>query len=97
MSEATAQAKTKTFSERADELEHEQIAALDPIPQPSAIYLSGEPDPTKPMPPPAQKPGQYLLTGHDKVLSKMPDKPNLMDFFKQRFFPATHVLQSARL
>ena len=97
MSEATAQAKTKTFSERADELEHEQIAALDPIPQPSAIYLSGERDPTKPMPPPAQKPGQYFLMGHDKRLSKMPDKPTLMDFFKQRFFPATHVLQSARL
>ena len=97
MAEGTAQTKTKTFSEHADELEHEQIAALDPIPQPSASYLSGERDPTKPMPPPAQTPGQDFLMGHDKRLSKMPDRPTLLDFFKQRFFPATHVLQSARL
>jgi len=95
MSEGTTQ--TKTFSERADELEHAQIAALDPIPQPSNLYLSGERDPTKPMPPPPQLPGQYFLMGHDKRLSKMPDQPTLTDFFKQRFFPATHVLQSARL
>ena len=62
MTEATAQ--TKTFSERADELEHEQIAALDPIPQPSAIYLSGERDPTKPMPPPQRRsPGNISSWG----------------------------------
>jgi predicted HD phosphohydrolase len=28
-------------------------------------------------------------------LEKMPDKPTLVDFFKYRFAPATHVLQSA--
>ena len=30
-----------------------------------------------------------------KTLDAMPDKPTLVDFFKLRFAPATHVLQSA--
>src|SRR5262245_7973415 len=30
-----------------------------------------------------------------KVLERMPEKPTLVDFFKYRFAPATHVLQSA--
>ena len=30
-----------------------------------------------------------------KTLEPMPDKPTLVDFFKLRFAPATHVLQSA--
>ena len=30
-----------------------------------------------------------------KVLERMPEKPTLLDFFKYRFAPATHVLQSA--
>jgi hypothetical protein len=30
-----------------------------------------------------------------KTLEQMPDKPTLVDFFKLRFAPATHVLQSA--
>jgi HD domain len=89
--------KTKTMSERADELEHEAIAALDPIPSKSVIYVSGDQNPTQPMPPAPQQPGQYFLMGHDKRLTKLPDKPTLLDFFKYRFFPATHVLQSARL
>jgi hypothetical protein len=89
--------QAQTFSQRADELEHEAIAALDPIPSKSAIYVSGDRDPTAPMPPPQPAKGQYFLMGHDKRLSRMPEKPTLLDFFKQRFFPATHVLQSARL
>ena len=30
-----------------------------------------------------------------KKLEPMPEKPTLVDFFKYRFLPATHVLQSA--
>jgi len=30
-----------------------------------------------------------------QTLEKMPEKPTLLDFFKYRFAPATHVLQSA--
>ena len=97
MTEAPAPAPAKTMSERADEIEHEAIAALDPIPSKSVIYLSGDADPTRPMPPPAQAPGQYFLMGHDKRLHPLPEKPTLLDFFRHRFFPATHVLQSARL
>ena len=37
------------------------------------------------------------MMGHDPRLPKMPDKPTLFDFFKYRFGPANHLLQSARL
>src|SRR5207247_9736855 len=33
--------------------------------------------------------------GNVKILEKMPDKPTLHDFFRLRFAPANHVLQSA--
>jgi hypothetical protein len=35
--------------------------------------------------------------GHDRRLPKMPAKPTLLDFFKYRFAPANHLLQSAAL
>jgi hypothetical protein len=87
----------QTFSERADSLEHEKIAELNLIASPSAIYLSGDRDPRLPMPPPPLGKGQYMLMGADARLPKMPDRPTLLDFFKYRFFPANHVLQSAKL
>jgi hypothetical protein len=34
---------------------------------------------------------------YDPLLSEMPKEPTLMDFYKLRFAPARHVLQSARL
>ena len=34
---------------------------------------------------------------YDPLLPEMPKEPTLMDFFKLRFAPARHVLQSARL
>ena len=34
---------------------------------------------------------------HDPRLPRMPDRPTLFDFFRFRFGPATHLLQSARL
>ena len=42
--------------------------------------------------------GGIFRAGQDgklRVLSKMPDKPTLLDFFEHRFAPASHVLQSA--
>src|SRR5687767_8547613 len=33
--------------------------------------------------------------GNVRILEKMPAKPTLVDFFKLRFMPANHVLQSA--
>ena len=62
----------------------------------ATIYTSGERDPRKPPEhPPAN--GRLHLMGHDPRLSRMPDRPTLFDFFKHRFGPATHLLQSARL
>jgi predicted HD phosphohydrolase len=43
----------------------------------------------------AKNPGKLMLMGDDPRLPKMPDKPTLLDFFKYRFGPATHLLQSA--
>jgi len=89
--------QSQSLSARADELEHEAIAQLDLIPSKSVLYVSGESDPTLPMKPPPLGNGRYMLMGHDKRLQKMPDQPTLLDFFKYRFFPANHVMQSARL
>ena len=63
---------------------------------PSVIYTSGDRDPTRPLEPRDAK-GKLHLMGHDPRLSKMPDKPTLFDFFKHRFGPSKHMLQSARL
>jgi hypothetical protein len=38
-----------------------------------------------------------VLQGDDPRLKKMPEKPTLMDFFRLRFAPPNHLLQSARL
>src|SRR5262245_62561882 len=42
----------------------------------------------------AANPGKYFLMGADPRLPKMPDKPQLIDFFKQRFASTAHLLQS---
>jgi hypothetical protein len=44
----------------------------------------------------AQNPGKLMLMGDDPRLPKMPEKPTLADFFKYRFGPSQHLLQSAR-
>ncbi|HXM84412.1 MAG TPA: HD domain-containing protein [Stellaceae bacterium] len=88
----------KSLSARADELEHAEIEALEAVPCSSVIYTSGEKDPTAPVLTPfIRADGKPLLMSHDKRLKRMPDKPHLLDFFKYRFFPANHVLQSATL
>jgi HD domain len=90
--------KTKSLAQRADELEEAAIAALDAAPCKSVIYTSGEQDPTAPILHTFFRPdGRKLLMGHDKRLQKMPAKPGLLDFFRHRFSPANHVLQSATL
>jgi predicted HD phosphohydrolase len=62
----------------------------------AAIYTSGERDPRE-SPAPQDARGRLHLMGHDPRLPRMPDRPTLFDFFKYRFGPATHMLQSARL
>ena len=83
--------------ERAEAAEHALSQELDRLViVKSVIYTSGERDPRVPMPRPASE-GKRFLMGHDPRLPKMPDKPTLFDFFKYRFAPANHLLQSARL
>jgi hypothetical protein len=89
-----------TLSERADALERQMSRALDAkVPVKSKLYTSGEQDPTRQDPTffKAMEEGRHLLMGPDPRLPPMPAKPTLIDFFKYRFGPATHVLQSARL
>jgi hypothetical protein len=62
----------------------------------STIYTSGERDPREPQPAQDTR-GKLHLMGPDPRLPRMPDKPTLFDFFKYRFGPCTHMLQSARL
>jgi len=67
----------------------------------SVLYTSGERDPTlstRPPPSPGGRPDRRpFLMGDDPRLKKMPVAPTLLDFFRYRFGPADHLLQSATL
>ncbi len=69
---------------------------LDRIVVKSVIYTSGERDPRQPVQRPPDQ-GKLYMMGHDPRLARMPDRPTLFDFFKYRFGPSNHLLQSARL
>ena len=84
-----------TMLERAEAAERAMSEELDRAIVKSTIYTSGDRDPRQPAPP--RTPGKKVMMGHDPRLPKMPDKPTLMDFFKLRFAPANHLMQSARL
>jgi hypothetical protein len=95
MSQAAA-----NLSARADELERRMSQELDRLMVKSVLFVSGEHDPTKPLPLPAQDEGgrtRYFCMGPDPRLAPMPERPTLLDFFKYRFGPAAHLLQSAAL
>jgi hypothetical protein len=86
-----------TSLERAEAAEHALSQELDRLViVKSVIYTSGERDPRTPMSRPPSE-GKRFLMGHDPRLPRMPDKPTLLDYFKYRFAPANHLLQSARL
>src|ERR1700688_2406935 len=88
-----------SLSQRADALEERMSRELDLIVIKSRLYSMAEGDMG---PPPnaaklmAGNPNARVLMGDDPRLPKMPDKPTLMDFFKYRFGPAAHLLQSAK-
>jgi hypothetical protein len=87
----------RTMSQRADDLEHAQIKALeDKIVTKSLLFMlaDGERDVGF-----GQGSGKQLLMGKDPRLAPMPEKPKLMDFFKYRFAVGgqQHLLQSANL
>ena len=66
------------------------------LPQPMSLLGTGQPDvETELM---AQLgPDTVFMMGNNPALSRMPEKPKLLDFFRQRFTPFTrnHLLQSA--
>jgi hypothetical protein len=88
-----------SLSQRADALEHKMSQELDYILIKSRLYSMAEAD-MGPAPNAgaimAQNPNARVLMGDDPRLPKMPAKPTLIDFFRYRFGPAAHVLQSAR-
>src|SRR6201981_3387724 len=88
-----------TLSQRADALEAEMSRELDYIVIKSRLYSMAEGD-MGPAPNAgalmAKTPNARVLMGDDRRLPPMPEKPTLMDFFKCRFGPAAHLLQSAR-
>src|SRR6202048_2256789 len=89
---------TMTLAERADALEHRMMRELDAIIVKSRLFNLADGDMSIPNGPAllAQNPGKHMLMGDDPRLPKMPERPTLMDFFKYRFGPASHLLQSAR-
>jgi hypothetical protein len=86
-----------TLSERADALEHQQMHDLDRIIVKSRLFNLADADMSMPSGAQllAQNPGKLMLMGDDPRLSRMPEKPTLIDFFKHRIAPANHLLQSA--
>jgi hypothetical protein len=85
-----------TTLERAEAAEHAMSEELDRVVVKSVIYTSGERDPRVPAPRPPDNGKRYMM-GQDPRLPRMPEKPTLIDYFKYRFGPANHLLQSARL
>jgi hypothetical protein len=88
---------TMTLAERADALEHRMMRELDAIIVKSRLFNLADGDTSTASGPAllAANPGKYMLMGDDPRLPKMPAKPTLIDFFKYRFGPGQHLLQSA--
>jgi hypothetical protein len=89
------------ISERADELEAQMIDDLQrAMPVKAVLYTSGDRDPRLPQIYRSANPefaGRRFLMGHDERLSRMPERPTLIDFFDHRMSSPQHVMQSARL
>ena len=86
------------LAERADALEHKMMRELDAIIVKSRLFnlADGDMSTANGAALLAADPGKPMLMGDDPRLPKMPARPTLMDFFKFRFGPANHLLQSAR-
>jgi hypothetical protein len=95
-----AASQAMTMLEQADELEERMMHELtDKIATKSVLFTlaDGEIGMVGGAALQAQNPGKHFLMGADPRLPKMPDKPQLLDFFKQRFASTNHLLQSATL
>jgi hypothetical protein len=88
---------TMSLSERADALEHQMMRELEYNIAKSVLFhlADGEIKTESSKELFARHPERHMLMGDDPRLPKMPAKPTLVDFFKYRLTPASHVLQSA--
>ncbi len=90
-----------TISEKAEAIEHVMIDELDAeahVPwlcHPSQRFSATD-ETSNVTTTPIRSSGRRLM-GEDPRLPEMPSKPTLTDFFNYRFWPATHILQSATL
>lgn len=90
MAAAASIAAATTLSAKADALEHAMMANLDRrVVEPGMFCDVGEELDD------LSQDKRPFLQGDDPRLPPMPDAPTLIDFFKLRFAPANHVLQSA--
>ena len=90
---AASIAGAATLSQKADALEEAMSEELDKrIALPWMCRVGPMPD----MPEEVAADAPYYQHA-DPRLPKMPEAPTLIDFFKLRFAPASHLLQSARL
>ena len=87
------------LSERAEAHEEKMSRDLDDMIVKSVLYQSGDIDPAAPRSRPSKEEvaGRHFLMKADPRLQKMPEAPTLIDFFRLRFGPSQHLLQSARL
>ena len=88
-----------TLSERADELEEQMAQELERIVTKSVLFTLADGKVEMESGPALQKKyaGKYMLMGPDPRLPPLPEKPTLIDFFKNRFATTAHLLQSANL
>jgi len=87
----------QTLNDRAEAHEAQMSDQLDALVMKSVLYQSGDIDPAAERVRPVQPAGRTWLMGEDPRLRPMPTNATLIDFFKQRFGPSQHLLQSARL
>jgi hypothetical protein len=90
-------ARPISVSEQADELEEHMMHELERIVTKSTLHYLNDGKQQMDMGPPilAKNPGKHFLMGPDPRLPPMPDKPTLVDYFRNRFASTSHLLQSA--
>jgi hypothetical protein len=88
-----------TLSERADHLEEHMMHELDRIITKSVFchLADGLVEMEGGAVLQAKNPGKYFNMGPDPRLPPMPEKPTLLDYFRNRFASTNHLLQSGAL
>jgi hypothetical protein len=88
-----------SLSERADHLEEQMMFELDRVITKSVFshMTDGKVEMEGGAALQAKHPGKYFNMGPDPRLPPMPEKPTLLDYFKNRMASTNHLVQSAAL